>query len=197
MSTREKLITEAAVLLDSGGDAGVTLRAVAQAVGVSHNAPYRHFKDRNALLAAIAERDFDMLATAFKEWRTGEGKPIERLKQALGAFVEYGRKYPARYHLLFSDPDIGAAEGSLEAAALKAFVAFAALVEDAQAARALPSTCTRELAALIYATAHGLVDLQAGGRMREQKGLTAAVQGVALLLDLLGASKLRSEPEGL
>lgn len=56
---------EAALLLDAGGDTAVTLRAVAQAVGVSHNAPYRHFKDRSTLLAAIAERDFGMLAVVF------------------------------------------------------------------------------------------------------------------------------------
>jgi ribonuclease BN (tRNA processing enzyme) len=47
VNTREKLVTEAARLLDAGGDAAVTLRAVAQAVGVSHNAPYRHFEDRS------------------------------------------------------------------------------------------------------------------------------------------------------
>ncbi len=188
MSTRENLITQAALLLDKGGDAAVTLRAVAHAVGVSHNAPYRHFKDRNALLAAIAERDFRMLALAFEGTRLGDAEPIQRLKEALGLFIQYGRDYPARYRLLFSDPGIGAAGGSLEAAALKAFTAFAGLVEDAQSTGALPPTPTRELAGLIYATAHGLVDLQAGGRMREQKGLSAAEQGVALLLLLLGAS---------
>ena len=185
MSTREKLVTEAALLLDAGGDPAVTLRAVAQAVGVSHNAPYRHFKDRSALLAAIAERDFEMLAAAFDQALAGNGQAIERLKEALAAFIRYGRDYPARYRLLFSDPEIGATGGTLEAAALAAFMAFARLVEDAQAARALPAISTRELAGLIYATAHGLIDLQAGGRMREQKGLTAVEQSVDLLLTLL------------
>ena len=193
MSTRDKLVTEAALLLDAGGNAAVTLRAVAHAVGVSHNAPYRHFKDRSALLAAIAERDFKMLAAAFEQSRNEEGEPIERLKRALGKFIDYGRQYPARYRLLFSDPEVGAAEESLEAAALTAFVAFAGLVEDAQATCALPSTSTRELTGLIYATAHGLVDLQMGGRMREQKGLTAVEQGIALLLSLLDASQSRPE----
>ncbi|UDL96249.1 TetR/AcrR family transcriptional regulator [Lichenihabitans sp. PAMC28606] len=185
MSTREKLVTEAALLLDAGGDAAVTLRAVAQAVGVSHNAPYKHFKDRSALLAAIAERDFGTLTTAFDQARSSEGQAIERLKQALAAFVLYGRDYPARYRLLFSNPEIGATGGTLEAAALMTFMAFARLVEDAQTARALPAISTRELAGLIYATAHGLIDLQAGGRMREQKGLTAVEQSVGLLLTLL------------
>ena len=108
MTTRDRLVTEAALLLDRGGGTAVTLRAVAHAVGVSHNAPYRHFKDRNALLAAIAERDFVMLTTTFERTRSGQGTPIERLKAGLDAFIRYGRDYSARYRLLFSDPDIGA-----------------------------------------------------------------------------------------
>ena len=185
MSTREKLVTEAALLLDAGGDTAVTLRAVAHAVGVSHNAPYRHFKDRSALLAAIAERDFGMLAGVFDQSREAGGQPVERLKGALDVFVGYGRDYPARYRLLFSDPEVGATGGTLEAAALGAFMGFARLVEDAQAARTLVAIPARELAGLIYATAHGLIDLQAGGRMREQKGLTTPEESMALLLTLL------------
>ena len=63
MKTDQRLIAAAASLLDSGGEAAVTLRAVALAVGVSHNAPYKHFEDRNALLAAVAIQDFIMLTT--------------------------------------------------------------------------------------------------------------------------------------
>ena len=190
MNTRDKLVTEAARLLDAGGEAAVTLRAVGHAAGVSHNAPYRHFKDRSALLAAIAERDFGMLSARFEQERTGSGTPIERLKRALGAFIQYGRDYPDRYRLLFSDPAIGAAEGSLEAAALGSFSAFAALVEECQSAGALPPRPTLALAGLLYATTHGLIDLAAGGRIREQKGLAGPEQGVALLLSLLEMGRI-------
>ena len=186
MSTRDKLVTEAARLLDEGGEPAVTLRAVGQAAGVSHAAPYRHFKDRNALLAAVAERDFGMLTASFERHRTRNGTPIGRLRDALAAFIRYGRDYPARYRLLFSDPAIGAAGGSLEAAALRSFAAFAALVGDAQGAGALPPGSTPPLAGLLYATTHGLIDLAAGGRVREQKGIVGPEQAGAMLLTLLG-----------
>ena len=191
MSTRDKLVMEAARLLNEGGEPAVTLRAVGQAAGVSHAAPYRHFKDRSALLAAVAERDFEMLTTSFEQERTGGGPPIDRLRGALGAFIRYGRDYPARYRLLFSDPAIGTAGGSLEAAALRSFTAFAALVGDAQGAGALPPGPTPPLAGLLYATTHGLVDLAAGGRIREQKGIAGPEQAVTLLLTLLGAGQGR------
>ena len=53
MKTDQRLIAAATSLLDSGGEAAVTIRAVAQAVGVSHNAPYKHFEDRSSLLRAV------------------------------------------------------------------------------------------------------------------------------------------------
>lgn len=190
MTTRDSLVTEAARLLDAGGESAVTLRAVGHAVGVSHNAPYRHFKSRSALLAAIAERDFQMLTMQFEQVRTGRGAPLERVQRALGLFIQYGGDNPARYRLLFSDPAIGAAEGSLEAAALGAFTAFAALIEDCQKAGALPPGPTLALAGLVYAATHGLVDLAAGGRIREQKGLYGPEQGVSLLLTLLGGTNV-------
>lgn len=46
---------------------------------------------------------------------------------------------------------------------------------------------TATLTGLVFATVHGLLDLQAGGRMREQKGLSNASAGVAVLLELIAS----------
>lgn len=184
VSTPDRLIVAAAKLLDSGGSSAVTLRAVAQAVGVSHNAPYKHFKDRNAILAAVAEVDFGDLTKAFLK-AAEHPKPEAALKQAVGAFFAYGRKHPARYRLLFSDPDIAACGGSLEHAAMQTMQAFARLVAAYQEkghAQELPS---RTVTALLYATMHGLMDLELGGRGKPQKGLGDIEAVVHLLLRLL------------
>ena len=101
MTTDKKLIAAAAALLDSGGEDAVTLRAVGHAVGVSHNAPYKHFKDRDALLAAVAIVDFAMLTGALNSIRQSTSKPTTKLKRALKAVVEYGHAHPARYRLIF------------------------------------------------------------------------------------------------
>lgn len=185
MKTDQRLVAAAASLLDMGGDSAVTIRAVAQAVGVSHNAPYKHFKDRSALLRAVAIQDFAVLTNAFAEVRQLQIKPLAKLKQALTVFVSYGQEYPARYRLLFSDPDIAVQGGELEAAAMGAFAEFAVIVQECQEAKELPDVLNVELTGLIYASVHGLIDLQAGGRMRREKGLTDAYKGVELLVDLL------------
>lgn len=189
MKTDQKLIAAAASLLDSGGERAVTLRAVAQAVGVSHNAPYKHFKDRSALLRAVAIQDFAMLTNAFAEVRQMGVKPLSKLKRALTIFVSYAQEYPARYRLLFSDPDI-AAQRDLEAAAMQSFAEFAAIVQGCQEAKDLPSVPNVELTGLIYASVHGLIDLQAGGRMRKEKGLANVHEGVELLVKLLSRAAL-------
>jgi AcrR family transcriptional regulator len=130
---------------------------------VSHHAPYKHFKDRNAILTAVAEADFGELSAAFLK-AAKLRNPEAALKQALSAFIAYSRKHSARYRLLFSDPDIAARGGSLEQAAMQTMQVFARLVSAYQQegrARELPP---RMVAALVYATLHGLVDLELGGR---------------------------------
>ena len=185
MGTREKLIDAAAELLDEGGETAVTLRAVALAVGVSHNAPYRHFADRSALLAGVAERDLRAFTHRFETIGLSDEPPIDKLKSALASFVTYGEAHPARYRLLFSDPDVASRGGQLEAAALQTFKAFANFVHEAQSAGQLPRVPTPQLTGLIYATVHGLLDFQAGGRMRAEKGFTTVLDGASLLLSLI------------
>ena len=84
MRTDRKLVEAAAALLDSGGESAVTLRAVASAVGVSHNAPYKHFTSRSALLAAVALEDFTTLTAAFATIRKSRSKPMRKLKLVCG-----------------------------------------------------------------------------------------------------------------
>ena len=190
MRTDQRLVAAAAALLDRGGEGAVTIRAVAQAVGMSHNAPYKHFEDRKALLRAVAVQDFAALTDAFAEIRQLEAEPLSKLKRALAHFVAYGQAYPARYHLLFSAPELAASDAlgdDLEAAALRSFTEFAAIVKECQDAGKLPDMPNAELTGLLYASVHGLIDLQAGGRMRREKGLTDASRGAELLVELLGS----------
>lgn len=163
----------------------MTLRAVGHAVGVSHNAPYKHFKDRSALLAAVAIEDFTMLTDAFASIRRSPSRPMDKLKRALETFIDYGHEYPSRYRLLFSSPDIAAQGGDLEEAAVGSFVEFAAVVQECQSSQHLPQTSNVALTGLLYASVHGLIDIEAGGRMRREKGLASVEESVNLLIDLL------------
>jgi AcrR family transcriptional regulator len=63
-SLREVLVAEGRQLLMEEGPQAITIRGLAKRAGVSHSAPLRHFKDRDALLDAIAAEGFDELTTA-------------------------------------------------------------------------------------------------------------------------------------
>jgi AcrR family transcriptional regulator len=112
MSTARKLVEAASALLDAGGEEAVTLRAVAQSVGVSYNAPYKHFKSRNAILAAVVTDDFVMLSDAFRSIRLSAASPMDKLRRALTVFIEFGQDKPARYRLMANNPDIAEQGGS-------------------------------------------------------------------------------------
>lgn len=183
-TTKEQLVSAASRLLDVGGQEAVTLRAVAEQVNVSHNAPYRHFRNRSALLAAIAERDFDLLRRAFEEQDGGTPNAASALRGASEALISYALEHKARYRLLFSDPQL-LPDATLREAAFGSFTAFSRIVARCQQDRALPRLDTLSLTGLIYATLHGAIDLDIGGRAGGTKGL-GSVEGTArLLFDVL------------
>ncbi len=185
MTTDRRLVCAAAALLDEGGDTAVSLRAVATAVGLSHNAPYKHFASRDALLAAVATDDFGTLSEIFTAGLDSDRPPADQLREALDGVAEFFQRHPARYRLLLSDPVVAAQEGDLRTAAEKAFRSFAALVKNCQDEGALPDAPTGPLSSLIFATLHGLIDAQASGRLGGDKGFGNVKASMDLYLDLL------------
>lgn len=185
MTTARRLIEVAAALLDSGGESAVTLRAVGKAAGLSHNAPYKHFENRNALLAGVAIEDLAMLTAAIRRVRSQPASPIDSLLAAIRTVTDYSQKHPARYRLLFDDPDIAAQQGELKQAAMAMFGEFVAAVRECQAAGQLPQMSDTALTGLIFATVRGLIGLQASGRMHPEKGFAGIDPSLELLVELL------------
>jgi len=100
---REALIQAGLKLLSSGDPAALTLRAAAQLAGVSHAAPYRHFRDKQALVAAIAERGFRQLAAAMREEleRCSSRRVRDRLVALGVGYVRFATSHPASLRVIF------------------------------------------------------------------------------------------------
>ncbi|MEW5420577.1 TetR/AcrR family transcriptional regulator [Amorphus sp. 3PC139-8] len=184
-TTAERLIEAAADLLDSGGEGAVTLRAVGSAAGVSHNAPYKHFANRSALLAAVATASFRDLAMAMQAIRQASTSPKDKLSDTIALTIDFHQKTPARYRLLFNNPDTASADGELRIAATETFEHLRAIVEACQQAGYLPDAPSHTLASLIFASAHGLLAIESDGAMRPEKGLSTVATSMELLLSLL------------
>jgi AcrR family transcriptional regulator len=100
-------VAAAARLLDEGGPEAVTLRAVAQAVGISHNA-LPAFRDKRALLTAVARAGFRELGSSLCAGVRNGGSPLAALKLVVCLYFDF-RAPPLRsLQALFSDPDVGA-----------------------------------------------------------------------------------------
>ena len=190
-TTKQQMVSVASRLLDEGGQDAVTLRALAERGGVSHNAPYRHFSGRSALLAAVAERDFTVLRAAFEQKEREHGSGDAALRAASAALIAYALDHPARYRLLFSDPDL-IPDVALKAAALGSFEAFDLIVSRCQRERTLPPGASVEITGLVYATLHGAIDLALGGRASGTKGLGSVEETASRLFDLLKVAASRT-----
>ncbi len=87
-------------LLEEAGATELSLREAARSAGVSAMAPYRHFKDKAALLDAIATRGFELLADLL-EAADRAANPVEALAAQGAAYVGFARRHPALFELMF------------------------------------------------------------------------------------------------
>jgi AcrR family transcriptional regulator len=151
-------------LLRRQGPEALTLRAVARAAGVSQTAPYRHFTDRRALVAAVAERGFQHLQqTMLERMRGAEGRL--GLKQVAFAYVDFGLKNPAEYRVMFGPEVADTAELPALRQTARSVLGFVAEgIRQLQAAGAVGPGDPMLMAVTTWSTLHGLVMLTLDGQ---------------------------------
>lgn len=161
------LVGAAAGLLEKSGPEGVTLRAVARRVGVSPAAVYRHYADKNALLAAIAAEGFAELAAAFRVARASAAgrEPLARLR-ALGlVYLRFAADHPRLYRLLFGlERPSARANDRLASESAEAY----RLLEEAVAAtlpRGSDARAIARAATAAWALVHGYAMLRLEGQL--------------------------------
>ncbi|MDQ2859145.1 MAG: TetR/AcrR family transcriptional regulator [Pseudomonadota bacterium] len=99
---RERLCDAAERLFAEHGTEAVTIRQLAAAIGVSPMTPYRYFKDRDAILAAVRARGFDRHAQALERaYDENPGDPVERANAIGAAYVRFALENPEAYTLMF------------------------------------------------------------------------------------------------
>jgi AcrR family transcriptional regulator len=99
---REKLLGTATEMIAERDAGSVTMRALARRIGVSRSAPYRHFPDKAALLAAVAEEGFNHLGQCLREASQDEQQdPLVRLQNMVHAYIQFAIDHPTRYRLMF------------------------------------------------------------------------------------------------
>ena len=97
---RNALLAAAADLLEKVGAAGLSLRQVAEHAGLSRQAPYNHFENKEALLAELVRDGFDRLAKALAAG--GDPRSRNALARAAEAYIRRAEEAPALFRLMFS-----------------------------------------------------------------------------------------------
>ncbi len=99
---RTALINAATSIIEERGIDALSLRKLAEQVGVSRTAPYHHFKDKNALLSAIAAKGFDDWHNSAKAIFEQQDKaPGLRFREFIHQYVGYAARHPQVYELMF------------------------------------------------------------------------------------------------
>lgn len=168
---REALLTASRELLAESGAGGLSLRAAARRAGVSTAAPYRHFKDKQALLVALAHAAFveldaslSAVEAALAPPKTGDLELVQRLGVA---YVRFAAERGPEFRLMFgelapapdSDPQLAAATAAAAAHLPRAIGALAPELDGEQ---------HRDLTLLAWSIVHGLSTLYLDGHLGTQ-----------------------------
>lgn len=98
---REALLEAAEAQLEKDGPAGLSLRKLGRKLGVTPGAPYRHFEDKDALLAALAIRGFQQLRTMMLDEQKEAADAEDRLRRAGVGYLKFAEKLPELFRLMF------------------------------------------------------------------------------------------------
>jgi AcrR family transcriptional regulator len=156
----------AVALLRRDGPGALTMRNVAAEAGVTATALYRHYADRDALIAAVVRDVYGV----FRRWLVvpiGTGEPATWLRLAFDRFLHFALEHPNYYRLLFLEPHghgIDRYPADFAAGRSSTFRQLRDVVEHCMAAGVLRPADATDVALTVYAHMHGLIALHLAGR---------------------------------
>ena len=176
----QEILCAACTLIEESNIASLSLREIAKKVGVSHTAPYRHFKDKESLLAGIAGVGFKELAKQLAEAvEVHRDDPAAQLKEAGHGYVQLAMSSPQCTQLMFSG--ILPCDDSypeLRASSDAAFDGLKMVIEEGQAKGVFKKGDVETLALATWAGIHGLALLLIGGNLPDILSISVNVRQV-------------------
>lgn len=156
---RAALIDTAIELIEERGVRAFSLAEASRRSGVTVAAPYKHFADRDDLLAAVGVRAYDVLAAAVLDEIGAHDEPVDRLAAGAGAYVRFAVEHRALFETTFAAGLDKRRHPELERAAQPVAEAF---IEPALTLRDGDEAAAQELVRAIAACSHGYATLLLG-----------------------------------
>lgn len=159
-------------LIAQKGPAGFTFAEAARSAGVSPAAPYRHFRDRDDLLASIAQRGFEQFeAHLAAAWDDGRPETVTAFERLGRAYLAFARDEPASYSAMFESGLSPTAHPGLALAGERAFAVIRAAAERLAALTppGEPRPPAMMMALHIWSLSHGIASLFGRGDASRRK----------------------------
>lgn len=179
---REALLKVGEDLLQEAGPEGLSLREAARRVGVSHNAPYKHFPSREAMLAALAVRGFETLAARIREADADDGGIARGM-----AYVGFALDHPDQFRLMFSGAIDRDSFPELRAAAAAGLAELGDFANRTYGADALDAA-TLSAWAFVHGLAQLMIDNQVPGAFTDTGKRAAARRALSAMAHALAAA---------
>jgi AcrR family transcriptional regulator len=193
--TRQRLVDAAIALVADGGEDALTLRALGERCGLSRQAPYRHFEDKDSLLRAMAAGGFRELTVWMGDAagpRVGAGAGGgggAGLRRAMHAYVDWALANPAWYRLTFQNRAVTPASKRVDPELTEAAHGLLALVSElvvaAQRTGKMPPGPPKALVGVLWSTLHGAIDLALAGHAKPELGTATPHQVVDRLARIM------------
>ncbi len=155
---RETIVAAARELIREGGLEALSLRRLAERLGVTAPALYAHVRDKTDLLRAVAEGEFASLVAVYREVENRE--PLDRMRAHARAYIAVARDEPEMFRVMvLFPPELGPADVPDDAelpAATAAFALAAGAVEEAAASGAVATDDVVLTTLTFFAAAHGV-----------------------------------------
>jgi AcrR family transcriptional regulator len=161
---REEILDAAEELLvETQSEDAVSIRSVADRVGVTAPSIYRHFEDKASLMFSVCDRQFDRLDAELRAHREAETDPVAAVMACGRAYIRFGVAHPETYRIMFmGHSDLTPEQYRDEVMAEHG--AFAGLVQAVQAVadagRLRPGIDVMQTTGLLWANVHGVVSLR-------------------------------------
>ena len=171
---RAALVQLALEDVEKSGPEAVNVSALARRLRVSQPAPYRHFIDRDALLAAVATEAFRIFGAVLHQ-SVVDVLPERRLARICAAYVDFGRQRNGVYRLMFDSRIVASAKSDCELTSV-AQASFQRLIEVLAASGNPGDEVVRGRQALgIWSSLHGIVTLEHWGFLHGHGALGAPI----------------------
>ncbi|WP_328402161.1 TetR-like C-terminal domain-containing protein [Nocardia sp. NBC_00403] len=152
---------------------------------MSTDAPYHHFADRAALLAALSTQGFQLLGNEVTAARAAADTPLRALTARAETYVRFSREHPGHFRLMFR-PELSQPDKHSDAmdAGDAAFAVLVDTVADCVAAGLLPGDKADTIAVAWWGLAHGLASLWLDGQL-EKRSAQLGTEAPALVDDIM------------